>query len=50
MMFHIMQNLRLSRFFKERQLSTQGKQMIDVFNSQSDAILAYEKVETEFAE
>ena len=42
--FHIMQNLRLNRFFKERRLQVQSQQMSDVFDSQGDAILAFEKV------
>ena len=42
--FHIMQNLRLNRFFKERKSQVQSQQMSDIFDSQSDAILAFEKV------
>ena len=43
--FHIAQNIRLNRFFKERRIQLQSEQMSDVLNSQSDAILAFEKVD-----
>ena len=42
--YHIAQNIRLNRFFKERRIKLQSEQMSDVLNSQSDAILAYEKI------
>ena len=45
LIYHIAQSLRLNRFFKERRLQIQGNQMSDIFESQSDAILAFEKVD-----
>ena len=42
-LFHISQSVRLNRFFREDHIKIQGKQMSDVLNSQSDAILAFAK-------